>query len=150
MTSHRRNGSQSLASVSAFIALLSGCGADDAGASGGLGTIAISQLVCNTVVDQLVFSYEAIVFSSGDTLVDCSVSNLYTEGSDTNYYLAGQTGTETGYCGAGLDSSGPASAGFWEFAFSGDLASVTYRDVGDANNGSVLTFLASECNYTEL
>jgi hypothetical protein len=131
-----------------------GCAADgrdgidgEDGMDGEDGIRAVETLHCEVLTNGFFYEYDAVLWSSGDLFVNCSVSNSNVEASDTAFYLASQNGAASGDCALAMDENG--TGGYWYFTLTNTTAQAVYHDEGDVNDGYTLTFLGSECIYAE-
>jgi hypothetical protein len=129
-------------SLFAGLLLVVGCAADP-------GARAEWSLSCSTVENDLLYEYEVVAFSTGDIWTSCSVSDFYVEAGEAWYWFEDQVGAATARCSVTLDSSGGATAGWWEFAATTGGTSATYNDSGDVNDNYTLNFADSDCVYAE-
>jgi hypothetical protein len=101
---------------------------------------AIDHLRSCSVLDPsitLVITYDEMAFVDGTVAITCAVSDSATTSSNTEFYLPGMSGAETGNCFVVHDAAGAFNRGFWLF----NRNSVAYHDAVDVPAGA--TFLLS-------
>ena len=142
-----------LALASASAAALPGCSGDPGrdGVDGADGAYAEASLACSAVDSDalLLLEYQVVDYSNGDVWTSCSVSDNYVEGNETAFYFAGQNGAVSAACLVTMDTSGDATAGWWEFVIDGADVRATYWDPDDINDGYVYEFVPADCTLIE-
>jgi hypothetical protein len=144
--------------------LVTSCGSEGpagpAGAAGAKGDTGARGISANTIVSETqchistsgkYFEYNTVQFSSGDAWTSCSVSDNYSQSSNTEYYRSSQTGSVNFACLATFDwSDGTGSSGWWEFTATSGNRKAVYRDTGSSANGTTITFAGSNCTNPSL
>lgn len=144
--------------IFALILLNVGCGSDPEvlkGEKGDTGSIGPSGIAGMTVssnrqciksdgVQNLIYIYQVLTFTSGDKFIECSVQSSGAQFSSSQYYTSSQQGAITSSCMVGADKD-TSSFGSWNFKTTSGVESLIYSDSGSASNGYSYVFLSSDC-----
>lgn len=94
-----------------------------------------TSFTCSVVGAELLFSYTAAVFSNGDRLVACQITDNFSSYAGSVFYKQTASGAVTGSCLVGYDMDA-GSAGYWAFGgpAPGNIT-VVYNDPGSPLDG---------------
>lgn len=145
--------------LSVMVSMLLGCGKGSSDSPSApqippttnIDSIAVSSNETCSKVDvgsgvSLLYQYQSVLYTSGDRLITCSISNSTGEYAHTIFYRSSQAGAQTGTCIVGQDIDA-LSSGYW--TFSDDLVTLVkktlYTDASSVKNGYTYTFVAANC-----
>lgn len=92
------------------------------------------------------YTYESVVYSTGDRDVSCGVSSAAAgTHSSTDFYKAGTANAASGLCNTYLTLESPAAMSLWIFTSAAGTTKTQYSSAGSANDGYTYTFAAGDC-----
>lgn len=99
---------------------------------------------CMKVYDKHIYQYSAVIYSTDDVWVSCSVADTSIQASESQIYKAGTKGAKDLACMVIFDSDATASSGYWTFSGSSERKGV-YHDTGDLD-GTTVSFAGDDCH----
>jgi hypothetical protein len=118
------------------------------GPAGPSGTSVVSARFCSgqaVVGINLLFTYQVVVYSNGDKLAICSVTDGFASHSMDFYCRASSSCSPMAECLVPYDVDTPSTGAVFEFRNDAPGERVIYHDPGSVSNGSGATFGASNC-----
>jgi hypothetical protein len=97
-----------------------------------------TSFTCTVVAGGLLFSYTAAVYTNGDRLVSCQITDNFSSYAGSAFYKQTTAGAVTGGCLMGYDID-TGSAGYWLFAgAAAGSVTATYTDSGSVDDGAAV------------
>ena len=119
-------------------------GATGATGAPGVGVTIASGFNCNKIANGLNYTYEGVLYTSGDKWVKCSVTDGSGTYSDNRIFKTGDTNGTAFFCSIRHDFTN-ANYGTWSFSSTSDTSKYTlYTELG-AGNLTNTPFTTSDC-----